>query len=185
MYRVLMVLMSFVVACGAGASAAIAGPAPGGEVPGGHFTKTSVFCADSEELAILVLINNHRNSRGLGPLALTQTLSGASDHHSVSMAKHDYFSHDLRHEGITWSQNMSRHGYRFKTNRGENIAAGNPGAAATFEQWRASPGHNANMLNNKFKAIGIGRAYDAQSKYGCYWTTDFGGRVDEAAKVCG
>ena len=33
------------------------------------------------------------------------------------------------------------------TTAAENIAAGNGGAAPTFEQWRTSPGHNENMLD--------------------------------------
>ena len=147
-------------------------------------TKTAGFCADGEEAAFLTQINAYRAGKGLGPLALTQTLSAASEHHSKSMARHNYFDHDLKPEGITWSKNMSRHGYRLNTHRGENIAAGNPGAQATFEQWKKSPGHNANMLDPDFTAIGVGRAYGANSKYKWYWTTDFGGHADAAATVC-
>lgn len=43
----------------------------------------------------------------------------------------------------------------------------------------ASSGHNQNMLNPNYRVIGIARAYDAASSYGWYWTTDFGGTVDE------
>ncbi len=53
----------------------------------------------------------------------------------------------------------------------ENIAAGNSGAAATFEQWRNSAGHNANMLGN-YSQIGIGRATGGGT-YGTYWTNKF------------
>ena len=54
----------------------------------------------------------------------------------------------------------------------ENIAAGNSGAAGTFNQWRNSAGHNANMLGN-YSIIGIGRATGGGT-YGSYWTTVFG-----------
>ena len=53
---------------------------------------------------------------------------------------------------------MTKHGYTYNTYRGENIAAGNASASATFTQWRNSPTHNTNMLNANFRAIGIGRA---------------------------
>jgi hypothetical protein len=56
----------------------------------------------------------------------------------------------------------------------ENIAAGNSTAQATFEQWRNSSGHNANMLHSNMRTIGIGRAFVAGSPYGWYWTTEFG-----------
>jgi len=35
------------------------------------------------------------------------------------------------------------------------------------------------MLNPGFAAIGIARVYNANSMYGWYWTTDFGGYVDQ------
>lgn len=34
------------------------------------------------------------------------------------------------------------------------------------------------MLNTSYVVIGIGRAYNASSTYGWYWTTDFGGFLD-------
>jgi hypothetical protein len=65
----------------------------------------------------------------------------------------------------------------------ENIAAGNETAAKTFEQWKNSPGHNTNMLGEHYRAIGIGRAYDAASPYRWYWTTDFGDRIDDSVNT--
>ena len=41
---------------------------------------------------------------------------------------------------------------------GENIAAGNSDAEATFNQWRNSSGHNANMLGDRYEVVGLGRA---------------------------
>jgi hypothetical protein len=35
------------------------------------------------------------------------------------------------------------------------------------------------MLSANFRVIGIGRAYNGNSSYGWYWTTDFGGYVDQ------
>jgi uncharacterized protein YkwD len=66
---------------------------------------------------------------------------------------------------------------------GENIAAGFSTAQDVFNAWKNSPGHNANMLDPSFKAIGIGLATVSGSSYTYYWTTDFGGVVD-AAPTC-
>jgi len=41
------------------------------------------------------------------------------------------------------------------------------------------------MLNSSFGAIGIGRAYDASSPYGWYWTTIFGDESDGPGWLCG
>jgi uncharacterized protein YkwD len=144
----------------------------------------SEYCASAEELAFLKLINDYRRARGLGTLKLTQTLGSAAEHHSKSMADHNYFSHTLIPQGIGWSQNMTNHGYDYNTYRGENIAAGNSSALSTFNQWKASPTHNSNMLSGNYKAIGIGRVYGSSSAYGYYWTTDFGGVADGGARTC-
>src|SRR5687767_2782240 len=85
----------------------------GGLVGPAMATKTARYCADGEEAAFLAQVNAYRARNGRAPLVLSQALGAASDHHSVSMAKHDYFSHDLKPEDRTWSQNISRHGYRF------------------------------------------------------------------------
>jgi hypothetical protein len=105
-------------------------------------------------------------------------LSKASDFHSREMADNNYFSHTLLN-GVTWDKNVCNFGYCYSTYKAENIAAGNATASATFTQWKNSSGHNANMLGSNFKVIGIGRAYNANSTYKWYWTTTFGGYVDE------
>ena len=88
------------------------------------------------------------------------------------MATNNYFSHEGQ-DGSTFSSRSTAAGYTGFPS-GENIAAGNAGAAGTFEQWRTSPGHNANMLGANFTQIGIGRATGGGT-YGSYWTNVFGG----------
>jgi hypothetical protein len=39
--------------------------------------------------------------------------------------------------------------------------------------WKASYGHNQNMLNSSYRQIGIARYYNAGSTYSWYWVTDF------------
>lgn len=145
---------------------------------------TTGYCADSEDMAFLQLINDYRAQNGLGPLALSQKLADASYYHSSDMATKNYFSHTFA-DGTTWDQNIRNFGYTYNTSMGENIAAGYATAATVFTAWKNSPGHNANMLTSGFKAIGIARAYSSTSTYGWYWTTDFGGVVDGAGAVCG
>ena len=38
------------------------------------------------------------------------------------------------------------------------------------------------MLDGRFAAIGIGRAYDKDARYEWYWTTTFGGEADAEAR---
>jgi uncharacterized protein YkwD len=131
---------------------------------------------DSEEKAFLVLINNHRAQNGRQPLGVSYTLSLAAQWKSNDLGANAYFAHDDLNR--TWVQRIRDCGYGYNTYLGENIAAGNSSAQATFNQWKNSPGHNANMLSANFSTIGIGRAFTSGSPYGWYWTTEFGG-VDD------
>jgi hypothetical protein len=73
---------------------------------------------------------------------------------------------------------MADFGYNYNTWKGENLAAGSDTSQLTFQLWRDSPGHNANMLNPNFVVVGLAKAYGADSHYGWYWAADFGGYDD-------
>ena len=132
---------------------------------------------DAEQQAFLTLINNFRAQNGVGPLQVSVALQNAAQWMSADMAAKSYFSH-TDSLGRDPFQRMAAFGYGYSP-AGENIAAGNATAQNTFNQWQASPGHRANMLNASFRVIGIGRAYNAASPYRWYWTTPFGGYVDQ------
>ncbi|MBI5871266.1 MAG: hypothetical protein HZB44_10010 [Actinobacteria bacterium] len=134
----------------------------------------SAFAYDSEELAFLTLINNYRAGYGLPALTMSNSLYNASENHSWDMAAYNYFSHTGRTGSSPWDR-IRAAGYTYNTYLGENIAAGYTDAQSVFTAWRNSPGHNTNMLSANFRAIGVGRVYNAGSTYGWYWTTDFGG----------
>lgn len=139
-------------------------------------------CIDAEEAAFLQLINQYRSSNGLGELSISGTLTDAAEYHSVEMATYGYFSHTAP-DGTTVEQNLRNWGYPDPT-FGENIVASVETAAAAFDTWKNSAPHNENMLRGEFGAIGIARHYDADSPYGWYWTTDFGGSLDTPATYC-
>lgn len=132
---------------------------------------------DSEQWAFLAAINDFRAQNGVGPLQVSATLQNASQWMSEDLASKFYFSH-TDSLGRDPGARMAAFGYMYFP-WGENIAAGNSTAQNTFNQWANSPGHRANMLNGSFRAIGIGRAYNPSSPYRWYWTTDFGGVVDQ------
>ncbi len=135
-------------------------------------------CGDAEEVAFLGLINQYRAQNGLEPLAMSPTLTTAARDHSQDMGTQNYFDHTGLN-GSTFSQRIAAAGYPGGTTA-ENIFAGGQTAQGAFESWRNSPGHNANMLNPAYKAIGIGRANVPGSDWGWYWTTTFGDVVDAA-----
>jgi len=71
---------------------------------------------------------------------------------------------------------MRDEGYTYNTFKGENIAVGYESAQQSFAAWRNSPSHNAAMLEENYRVIGIARIKLPSSRW--YWTTDFGGVVD-------
>lgn len=132
---------------------------------------------DAEERVFLQQLNDYRVANNLAPLQVSVALTKASEFHATDMATKNYFSHDSQ-DGTTWIDRIKRY-YSYNTYYAENIAAGNAGGAATFTQWKSSPGHDANMKGANYRVIGIARAYDAAATYKWYWVTDFGGYVDE------
>lgn len=132
---------------------------------------------ESQAQRFLQLINDYRLSEGMSALKLSSALTAAAQGHSNDMATRDYFSHTTP-EGVTFDQRIREAGYAYSTALGENIAAGYETADSVFAAWKSSPGHNSNMLSAMFVVIGIGLAYNEQSTYGYYWTTDFGGYDD-------
>ena len=124
--------------------------------------------ATSDDAAFLVLINELRVQNGVGTLTINSSLQSAATAHSAEMDSTDTLAH----------ANASAYDAPFNAS-GENIACGNKSAVDTFNQWKNSPGHLANMLSPNYQFIGIARAgTDAEvSQKNCpwYWTTDFGG----------
>ncbi|MCH8993766.1 MAG: CAP domain-containing protein [Chloroflexi bacterium] len=135
---------------------------------------------DSEERALLTLLNDYRADRGLSTLVMSETLNRAAAWKAQHMASNGYLEHDDLGLDRTFDDRLRDCGYGFNTRKAENIAAGNETGAATFAQWREDAAHDAIMLDPAFHAIGIGRAFDGASLFGWYWTTEFGGVVDAA-----
>lgn len=131
---------------------------------------------DAEEQAFLTIINQYRAQNGKGPLDGCVSLHRAAQGHSEDMRDQNYVSH-VGLDGSTPPDRACAACYEWGCDPlfgvGENLAAGNADAQSTFNQWKASPGHNMNMLNGSFTVIGIGRATGG-GQYGVYWTTLFG-----------
>jgi len=132
---------------------------------------------DAQEQAFLGLINQYRAQNGLGGLSVSTNLNRAATWMTRDMASKGYFSH---------TDSLGRAPYNraldcgYPQGAGENLAAGGgwDTAQAAFDAWKASPGHNANMLGSYYLQIGISRYYLAGSPYGWYWATNFGATND-------
>ncbi|PSL46118.1 uncharacterized protein YkwD [Chitinophaga niastensis] len=103
---------------------------------------------------ILYYTNKFRQSHGLKPLQLDETISQQARRHSRDMANG---STGFGHEGFedrvaNVSKKMGRVGAA-----AENVAYGTLDAESVVDGWIKSPGHRKNMLGD-YNLIGIGTA---------------------------
>jgi uncharacterized protein YkwD len=134
----------------------------------------------------LCLLNAERDRRGLRDLRLNDRLSVAAQAHAGDMQRHDYFSHESR-DGSSFVDRIRRAGYLRRASSwfvGENLAWGAGRRRSTprgiVDAWMDSPPHRANILNSRFREIGVGVAPGAPRRVfglpaGTYATT-FGAR---------
>ena len=130
-------------------------------VPASASASASDIVAVAElETAVAKRINTVRKNRGLPALAVRAPLVKAARQHAGNMALHGYFSHDWS-TGKPFSTWIKRYwpgpGYT-SWSAGENLlwSSPAPSAAEVVADWMASPGHRANILNRKWRAVGLG-----------------------------
>lgn len=135
-------------------------------------TSAPAIVIEQFESRVLELVNAERSFAGLSALSFDVRLQAAAEAHSLDMAAHaDCFTHDSC-DGTVWVSRMRS--YYPTGGIGENIAAGYLTPEAVVTGWMNSPGHKANILNSAFLGIGVGYVYEGGSRYGTYWTQDFG-----------
>ncbi len=119
---------------------------------------------------VVRLTNSERQANGCPALKVNAALTTSASRHSADMAENDYFDHDSL-DGRSPFDRMKAAGYSY-SRAAENIAAGQPTAAAVVAGWMNSKGHRANILNCGLTEIGVGVAKGGH--YGIYWTQNFG-----------
>ncbi|MCJ7511967.1 MAG: CAP domain-containing protein [Anaerolineales bacterium] len=127
------------------------------------------------ESTLLALINQERESRGLGAYRSQSQLQAAARAHSLDMACNGFLSH-TGSDGSSVRDRVEREGYDWSW-IGENIfATGDTSLGApqrAFDWWMNSAPHRANLLSPNYTEIGLGYDYLAGSGYGGYFTAVF------------
>ncbi len=127
---------------------------------------------------VVSLTNQHRASIGAPPLAVSPTLTVASEWKALHMANYDYFTHDDPAPPVGRSAFQRARDCGYSTGGwGENIAYGYPTPESVMNGWLNSPGHRSNLENSSFRAIGVGVAVAASGRV--YWAQNFG-TVDDS-----
>ena len=105
------------------------------------------------------------------PLSVSRILNEAAADHARDMARRNYFEHRGT-DGSQPKDRVMRAGYQPRLT-GENIAFGPESAEEAVAGWLKSPGHCANIMDSRFRDIGIGLA-TGRGRGKIYWVQDFG-----------
>jgi uncharacterized protein YkwD len=137
--------------------------------------------------ATLCLINRERTKRGRHALRHDGQLRKVAESYSRQMVRHSFFDHVSPGGSTLRSRITGRTTYLRRAagwSLGENLYWGS-GERATPAQsvdgWMHSPGHRRNMLDRRFRDIGIGIAIgapeDVDGEPAATYTTEFGART--------
>jgi uncharacterized protein YkwD len=134
--------------------------------------------------ATLCLLNRERTSRDRRKLTGNDRLAGAARSHALDMVERGYFAHTAP-GGVDFVRRIMRRDYVQPGDGwavGENLAWGSYELATPREivrSWMDSPPHRANILNGRYKEIGIGVARGAPERgvaRAATYVTEFGAR---------
>lgn len=175
-----------VIALTALASALPASPAFAKPCKYQHITPTEENVAQAR-YAVRCLLNKERRRRDRKALRASGTLRDAAQRYAENMVRNDFFGHvtpggrTLLDRIVDVADSYVENTRRFVL--GENVAWGAGDRATPRETviaWMQSPGHKANILNRRFRHIGVGIAEGAPADVGdapaATYATEFGAR---------
>ena len=128
-----------------------------------RYPVTSTSTAEAAEAA--ALISAYRVSRGLSPVTVDGRLTQAALHQAKAVAAAGELDHG------NFGGRMEQ--YAVMGHSAENLAAGSATIEGTMSQWKASSGHNRNLLLPQARKIGLARAA-SNSRYKHYWALVLG-----------
>lgn len=117
---------------------------------------------------MLAILNRERAEEGRKSLALDEGLCQAAQVRARELVQS--FSH-TRPGGRSCDTALDEMGINYRI-AGENIAAGQMSIVEVMDGWMDSPGHRANILDERYSRIGIGCAF-SDDGYGTYWVQVF------------
>lgn len=116
-----------------------------------------------------VLVNNARIEAGLKPVYILPYLNEVAEIRAEEVSV--YFSHSRSNNtGFETTIDSDVLSYSMAS---ENLAAGKRNPEDTFEQWKNSSGHWANIMNPNITHMGIGFCFDNDADYKYYWQQTF------------
>ncbi|MDD5489853.1 MAG: CAP domain-containing protein [Candidatus Moranbacteria bacterium] len=102
---------------------------------------------------VVELANADRKNKGIQELLENEKLTQAAAEKADDMVLNDYFSHTSPQGTTPWHW-IEKENYDYNY-AGENLAMDFTTSEKMNEAWMASPTHRANILNEKYKEIGV------------------------------
>jgi uncharacterized protein YkwD len=115
-------------------------------------------------------ISQYRRAHGLSAVSADAQLTGIAERQAQAMARSGVMGHSVA--GSFASRIAGAHANL----AGENIAAGTKSWDDTFRIWKASAGHNANLLLSGATSVGVAVAYSGQTRNKAFWVMEIANR---------
>jgi uncharacterized protein YkwD len=107
------------------------------------------------------LVSQYRTANGLSPVVMDTTLNRAAEVQARAVAQAGSLSHGA------FASRMASFGINGVS--AENLVAGSRTVDQAMARWKASPGHNRNLLMPEARRIGIAYASSPGAGYEHYW----------------
>ncbi|HYP46066.1 MAG TPA: CAP domain-containing protein [Propionibacteriaceae bacterium] len=129
---------------------------PGGTTPTPSPSPSPGTASDTYEADVIKATNAERTSRSLAALTHQDCVDSYAEAQSARMAAEDRMFHQEM-SPILRACNLSA--------VGENVAYGYSSGAAVTDGWMNSSGHRANILNPRYRLIGVGATQSASGRW--------------------
>jgi hypothetical protein len=125
----------------------------------GIMLAVSSACADD----ITTMISQYRREHGLPAVKTDARLTAVALRQAQAMASSGIMDHDVAGSFASRIAGVNT------PSAAENIAAGTKTWADTLRIWKASPGHNTNLLRPDADIVGVAVAHNENTRYKTYW----------------
>jgi hypothetical protein len=112
---------------------------------------------------ITAMISQYRREHGLPAVKTDAKLTAVAVRQAQAMASSGVMDHDVAGSFASRIAGVNT------ASAAENIAAGTKTWADTLRIWKASPGHNTNLLRPDADILGVAVAHNENTRYKTYW----------------
>jgi hypothetical protein len=112
---------------------------------------------------ITAMISQYRREHGLPAVKTDARLTAVAVRQAQAMASSGIMDHDVAGSFASRIAGVNT------ASAAENIAAGTKTWADTLRIWKASPGHNTNLLRPDADIVGVAVAHNENTRYKTYW----------------